>query len=75
MSSSVPAQLRFKSPVIFVCDIQDRFRNVIYEFDKMCVLPLNLSLRALNTKPPITTPQTPTSLPPRLLISQHHLPH
>ncbi|KAK8146472.1 hypothetical protein G3M48_003056 [Beauveria asiatica] len=29
------AQMRFKNPAIFVCDLQEKFRNAIHEFDKV----------------------------------------
>ncbi|ROT38789.1 isochorismatase domain-containing protein [Sodiomyces alkalinus F11] len=46
MSSQPPApQRRFKRPVVFVCDIQDKFRTTIWNFDKM-VLTAAKVLRA-----------------------------
>ncbi|EXM04095.1 hypothetical protein FOIG_05645 [Fusarium odoratissimum NRRL 54006] len=35
MSSPAQNELRFKNPRIFVCDIQEKFRHVIHEFDSM----------------------------------------
>ncbi|UPK90310.1 hypothetical protein LCI18_001245 [Fusarium solani-melongenae] len=63
--SSAPAQLRFKNPKIFVCDIQDKFRNVIYEFDKIVLTTqkvLNFA-KALSI-PVVTTTQTSAKLGP-----------
>jgi len=34
MASSAP-QRKFKNPAIFVCDIQEKFRDAIHEFDKV----------------------------------------
>ncbi|KAL2754634.1 hypothetical protein ACRALDRAFT_2043572 [Sodiomyces alcalophilus JCM 7366] len=46
MSSQTTApQRRFKRPVVFVCDIQDKFRTAIWNFDKM-VLTAAKVLRA-----------------------------
>lgn len=38
-------QRRLQNPAIFVCDLQEKFRNAIYEFDKV-VLTTNKVLRA-----------------------------
>ncbi|KAH6671574.1 isochorismatase domain-containing protein [Plectosphaerella plurivora] len=36
MSNAAPApQRRFQRPVVFVCDIQEKFRNTIWNFDKV----------------------------------------
>ncbi|KAH8673727.1 Isochorismatase-like protein [Xylariales sp. PMI_506] len=44
MSGTVP-QLRHQRPAIFVCDLQDKFRNAIWQFDKV-VLTTQKVLRA-----------------------------
>ncbi|EAQ90947.1 hypothetical protein CHGG_02882 [Chaetomium globosum CBS 148.51] len=47
MAAPVPER-RFKNPAVFVCDIQEKFRPSIYEFDKV-VLTTRKLLRAATT--------------------------
>ncbi|KAF5026067.1 hypothetical protein F66182_1859 [Fusarium sp. NRRL 66182] len=63
MSSPAQSQLRFKNPRIFVCDMQEKFRNVIHEFDSI-VLTTQKLLKFANTisVPVITTTQTSAKL-------------
>ncbi|KAK1721621.1 isochorismatase [Colletotrichum lupini] len=54
-SMSDPAIRRLQRPVIFVCDLQDKFRNAIFEFDKVVKTTSKL-LRAADTlKIPVYT--------------------
>ncbi|CAM1505363.1 Fc.00g110000.m01.CDS01 [Cosmosporella sp. VM-42] len=78
-SSSAPTQLRFKNPAILVCDIQDKFRSVIYEFDKIVITTHKLLTFANPLSIPIiTTTQTASKLGPivpslaKLLPSKPH---
>ncbi|KAJ4268652.1 hypothetical protein NW762_002719 [Fusarium torreyae] len=74
-----PDELRFKNPRIFVCDIQEKFRNVIYEFDSI-VLTTQKLLKFANALsiPVVTTTQTSAKLGPtvpslaKLLPSEPH---
>ncbi|KAH7252177.1 Isochorismatase-like protein [Fusarium tricinctum] len=79
MSSPAQGELRFKNPRIFVCDIQEKFRNVIYEFDSI-VLTTQKLLKFANSLsvPVVTTTQTSAKLGPtvpslaQLLPSKPH---
>ncbi|KAL7939045.1 Isochorismatase-like protein [Trichoderma chlorosporum] len=56
-------ELRFKNPAIFVCDMQDKFRNVIYEFDSIVVTTIKLLTYAQHLSIPVhTTTQTSAKL-------------
>ncbi|KAL6810976.1 Isochorismatase-like protein [Trichoderma sp. SZMC 28013] len=56
-------ELRFKNPAILVCDMQDRFRNVIYEFDSIVTTTVKLLTYAQNLSIPVhTTTQTSAKL-------------
>ncbi|KAK3375474.1 Isochorismatase-like protein [Podospora didyma] len=45
MATTSGPQRRFQNPAIFVCDIQEKFRNAVFEFDKV-VLTTRKLLRA-----------------------------
>ncbi|KAH6624903.1 Isochorismatase-like protein [Chaetomium sp. MPI-SDFR-AT-0129] len=44
-ASAVAPERRFKNPAVFICDIQEKFRPAIHEFDKV-VLTARKALRA-----------------------------
>ncbi|RFU79976.1 isochorismatase domain-containing 2a [Trichoderma arundinaceum] len=60
---ATPTELRFKNPAIFVCDMQDKFRNVIYEFDSIVATTIKLLNYAQALSIPVhTTTQTSAKL-------------
>ncbi|KAL7909582.1 Isochorismatase-like protein [Trichoderma velutinum] len=60
---ATPTELRFKNPAIFVCDMQDKFRNVIYEFDSIVTTTVKLLTYAQGLSIPVhTTTQTSAKL-------------
>ncbi|KAL7789930.1 Isochorismatase-like protein [Trichoderma ceciliae] len=60
---ATPTELRFKNPAIFVCDMQEKFRNVIYEFDSIVTTTVKLLTYAQNLSIPVhTTTQTSAKL-------------
>ncbi|KAL0931654.1 isochorismatase domain-containing protein [Colletotrichum truncatum] len=54
MSDTTP-QRRLQRPVIFVCDLQDKFRNAIFEFDKVVKTTSKLLRAAETLKIPVYT--------------------
>ncbi|KAL2168652.1 hypothetical protein VTG60DRAFT_6996 [Thermothelomyces hinnuleus] len=48
-----PPERRFQRPAVFVCDIQEKFRPTIYEFDKVILTARKLLLAAMALKIPI----------------------
>ncbi|KAL2271660.1 hypothetical protein VTJ83DRAFT_1031 [Remersonia thermophila] len=52
MAAPVPER-RFKNPAIFVCDIQEKFRPAIFEFDKVIFTTRKLLLAAAHLRIPI----------------------
>ncbi|KAM3531187.1 hypothetical protein NHJ13051_000951 [Beauveria bassiana] len=57
------AQMRFKNPAIFVCDLQEKFRNAIHEFDKVVVTTEKLlDFAAAASVPVRATTQTTAKL-------------
>ncbi|KAM7192544.1 Isochorismatase-like protein [Rhypophila sp. PSN 637] len=74
MTNPAP-QRRFQNPAIFVCDIQEKFRNAIFEFDKV-VLTTSKILRFANAlKIPIyVTTQNRTRLGDTVSELKPHLP-
>ncbi|KAK0621377.1 Isochorismatase-like protein [Bombardia bombarda] len=53
MASSDKPQRRFQNPAIFVCDIQEKFRSAIFEFDKVVLTTNKLLLAATHLQIPI----------------------
>ncbi|KAK4247735.1 Isochorismatase-like protein [Corynascus novoguineensis] len=51
--ASLNPERRFKRPAVFVCDIQEKFRPTIYEFDKVILTTRKLLLAAKALKIPI----------------------
>ncbi|KAL2201298.1 Isochorismatase-like protein [Corynascus similis CBS 632.67] len=51
--ASLNPERRFKHPAVFVCDIQEKFRPTIYEFDKVILTTRKLLLAAKALKIPI----------------------
>ncbi|KAH6888554.1 Isochorismatase-like protein [Thelonectria olida] len=65
MSTSAPTELRFKNPAILVCDIQDKFRTAIYEFDRIVLTTQKLlHFSKAFAVPVITTTQMSAKLGP-----------
>ncbi|KAL6823906.1 Isochorismatase-like protein [Trichoderma camerunense] len=63
LKMATPTELRFKNPAIFVCDMQDKFRNVIYEFDSIVTTTVKLLTYAQSLSIPVhTTTQTSAKL-------------
>ncbi|KAM3464139.1 hypothetical protein MY5147_007220 [Beauveria neobassiana] len=57
------AQMRFKNPAVFVCDLQEKFRNAIHEFDKVVVTTEKLlDFAAAASVPVRATTQTTAKL-------------
>ncbi|KAL2124247.1 hypothetical protein VTJ04DRAFT_612 [Mycothermus thermophilus] len=52
MAAPVPER-RFKNPAIFVCDIQEKFRPAIFEFDKVIFTTRKLLLASTHLSIPI----------------------
>ncbi|CEI39364.1 unnamed protein product [Fusarium venenatum] len=75
MSSSAQNELRFKNPRIFVCDIQEKFRKVIYEFDSIVLTTQKLVKFANSLSVPVvTTTQTSAKLGPTVSSLAQLLP-
>ncbi|KAH7162451.1 Isochorismatase-like protein [Dactylonectria estremocensis] len=75
MTSSAATQLRFKNPAILVCDIQDKFRNAIHEFDKIVLTTQKLLHFAKPLSVPvIATTQTSAKLGPTVSALAELLP-
>ncbi|EHK41197.1 hypothetical protein TRIATDRAFT_259165 [Trichoderma atroviride IMI 206040] len=56
-------EMRFKNPAIFVCDMQEKFRNAIYEFDSIVTTTVKLLTYAQNLSIPVyATTQTSAKL-------------
>ncbi|KAF9871641.1 isochorismatase family [Colletotrichum karsti] len=53
--SDTAHQRRLQRPVIFVCDLQDKFRNAIFEFDKVVKTTSKLLRAAETLKIPVYT--------------------
>ncbi|OAQ70224.1 isochorismatase domain-containing protein 2A [Pochonia chlamydosporia 170] len=65
MSGSTPTELRFKNPAILVCDLQEKFRNAIYEFDSIVTTTTKLLKFANAVNIPVhATTQTAAKLGP-----------
>ncbi|GJN68972.1 isochorismatase domain-containing protein 2A [Purpureocillium lilacinum] len=65
MATSPPTEMRFKNPAIFVCDLQEKFRNAIYEFDSIVLSTTKLLNFARALSIPIhATTQTVSKLGP-----------
>ncbi|KAK7422364.1 hypothetical protein QQX98_001643 [Neonectria punicea] len=74
-SSPAPTQLRFKNPALLVCDMQDKFRTAIHEFDKIVTTTKKLLLFANPLSiPVITTTQTSAKLGPTVPALAELLP-
>ncbi|PHH91401.1 hypothetical protein CDD83_599 [Cordyceps sp. RAO-2017] len=57
--------MRFKNPAIFVCDMQEKFRNAIYEFDSIVATATKLISFANGLSIPVyATTQTSSKLGP-----------
>ncbi|KAJ4304416.1 hypothetical protein N0V88_002029 [Collariella sp. IMI 366227] len=52
MTAPTPER-RFKNPAVFVCDIQEKFRPTIHEFDKVILTTRKLLLAATSLSIPI----------------------
>ncbi|KAF6802189.1 isochorismatase domain-containing protein [Colletotrichum sojae] len=55
MSDPAAPRRRLQRPVIFVCDLQDKFRNAIFEFDKVVKTTSKLLRAAETLKVPVYT--------------------
>ncbi|KAK4190119.1 putative hydrolase [Podospora australis] len=73
-SSAPPPERRFKNPAVFVCDIQEKFRPTIHEFDKVIATTTKL-LRAshLLSLPIFVTTQNRARLGPTVSELSPHL--
>ncbi|OAA69440.1 isochorismatase domain-containing protein 2A [Cordyceps fumosorosea ARSEF 2679] len=68
------AQMRFKNPALFVCDLQEKFRNAIYEFDKVVTTTEKLLAFAKAASIPVrVTTQTVAKLGPTVPSIAAHL--
>ncbi|KAM0253890.1 hypothetical protein ACHAQJ_007122 [Trichoderma viride] len=60
---AAPTELRFKNPAIFVCDMQEKFRSAVYEFDSIVTTTVKLLTYAQNLSIPVyATTQTAAKL-------------
>ncbi|KFA68845.1 hypothetical protein S40285_01198 [Stachybotrys chlorohalonatus IBT 40285] len=69
-SSSAAAELRFKNPAILVCDLQERFKNVIHEFDLVFAQSLSIPVHS-TTQTAAKLGPTVASLAPLLPSPPH----
>lgn len=53
MAAPPPPQRRFQNPAVFICDIQEKFRPVIHEFDKVILTSQKLLKAAHHLSLPI----------------------
>ncbi|KAJ3496139.1 hypothetical protein NLG97_g2877 [Lecanicillium saksenae] len=68
------SQMRFKNPAIFVCDLQEKFRNAIHEFDKVVTTTEKLLAFAKAASVPVhVTTQTAAKLGPTVPSVAVHL--
>ncbi|KAF4121239.1 Isochorismatase family [Geosmithia morbida] len=73
--SSPVAGLRMENPVIFICDMQEKFKSAIHEFDKIILTSKKLLSFARNFSIPVqTTTQTVAKLGPTVAELAEMLP-
>ncbi|KAG5947637.1 hypothetical protein E4U59_000064 [Claviceps monticola] len=73
--SRVASGLRFENPVVFVCDMQDKFRKAIHEFDSIVTTTTKLLTFAQALRIPIyATTQTSSKLGPTVAVLTPFLP-
>ncbi|KAH7328501.1 Isochorismatase-like protein [Stachybotrys elegans] len=69
------AQMRFNNPAVLVCDLQEKFSNAIYEFDKVVATTKKLLAFAQAQSIPVhTTTQTAAKLGPTVASLAELLP-